>query len=1381
MRRNNGWLAVLAVSLVLSILRNSLAGERHPLDYGNAELPVNRSNTAHKPSSRNQNPLSPRIPPSSHATQIPRSTRQKAVVLSSKEETRPIPYSPSDNLVQTDRPDVDPVYDPSIPEYESYRRDSNQRNNPRRTIETRLGETSNLRPNIPEHQPRLSSWIPRAVIKGRSRRINPAKLGQDPARGRKTSTTSPPPVTIRGGGAAVLDEEASYYGHVVPLPSDDESLTSSGAQRNSPPDLEIERNGVKTVSGQRDIITSSSKIVRKRYLTGYSLFSISVGRRANTRKKLTLEPRRRLKNRRGARSIHDKNKRVRRSINNLRRRGDEEESRINLGDTWYFSRHGDGETRNDGFDEEYRGSSRMEDREGISGGSMGIVRRYGNTHRLNGTSKRILGVDNDREDDGARSIDPLARSERNIVSVDDGFESSGGEENSWNVTLYGASNGVDNMEEELKFDFSRDNVTDGLLDDRRVFSSSVVTDVASKPDNESYFVRRDAGDSNVDGSKESSLNSSRSKDEALSTSIIKSIGASSGLEDSSARNSSKLDNESYSTSRNIGRNFKVDGLKERKSVRNVSKLDDGSSVVGEDSVDGSTVPNENYPFLTSTDSMSRDTNSTTKEIKVEKSSMPDKNRSITNESDPIRYNASLNERTKLQESNTQRGNDTSEWNNEFRWTSDDDTITDSINGTKLRDLNGNYSQLMENKFRSESRQKIITDLINDTPNKSYLHITPYDKSRFIVQDANRISNSSKVFTAFNFSDTIHVSNDKRSTSNLSDKTTRVNDTTKFTSYSSPTIIDSNEVAKLNDSSKGGEELEASKTINSQQDSKLGNSNNGPASNGSRNKSKDRMDGTELGTWWAGIDGRSGEASIKAVSQETSMLSSVTKGSKNALENSVRGSVAAPRNPAYLKHDTNSLAEGGFAFESTGLSEFEANNPNDPMFVQSTIVDEGRKLVENSDALPERASINHPKMGSKRSFPLEDDVSSNTVISRKDKDSRKEIKGGEGVSVAKETRQSSSLNGYSEAKNFQGSLNDFLIVSEREESEKGLIGLNRGNIEENFQEIRKKSIPPSSEEVITIDSSEDGITDHTDPVFLNELVDPNRPSKGRKSRSSKVRASTNSKYNPTGKAEDQTSASTWNKDGIVPNNVPTPSIDSIVNGRVSSVPDNGIRETPQLPESVSNSSFRSTISISSATKDDHPASLTDLVTLSPIQIDQLPSPTLINEKEKEENKKEEEEEEDRSYVTPYEGNYQDFRATVDSISRMITDNSSHETEPQWPVKHSAVVEGDLVLGGLMMVHEREDNVTCGPVMPQGGVQALEAMLYTLDKLNDRGIVPGVKIGAHILDDCDKDTYGLEMAVDFIKGKFIYLRLRAPVHDGSMVINARLYSQLATDIL
>lgn len=99
-----------------------------------------------------------------------------------------------------------------------------------------------------------------------------------------------------------------------------------------------------------------------------------------------------------------------------------------------------------------------------------------------------------------------------------------------------------------------------------------------------------------------------------------------------------------------------------------------------------------------------------------------------------------------------------------------------------------------------------------------------------------------------------------------------------------------------------------------------------------------------------------------------------------------------------------------------------------------------------------------------------------------------------------------------------------------------------------------------------------------------------------------------------------------------------------------------------------------------------------------------------------------------------------------------------TGPQWPVKLSAVVEGDIVLGGLMMVHEREDSITCGPVMPQGGVQALEAMLYTLDRVNeDLLFLPNITIGAHILDDCDKDTYGLEMAVDFIKGLYSNLEI------------------------
>ncbi|XP_064459778.1 metabotropic glutamate receptor 2-like isoform X2 [Ornithodoros turicata] len=88
---------------------------------------------------------------------------------------------------------------------------------------------------------------------------------------------------------------------------------------------------------------------------------------------------------------------------------------------------------------------------------------------------------------------------------------------------------------------------------------------------------------------------------------------------------------------------------------------------------------------------------------------------------------------------------------------------------------------------------------------------------------------------------------------------------------------------------------------------------------------------------------------------------------------------------------------------------------------------------------------------------------------------------------------------------------------------------------------------------------------------------------------------------------------------------------------------------------------------------------------------------------------------------------------------------------WPIKRAAKIDGDVVLGALMMVHEREDKLTCGPIMPQGGVQALECLLFTLDWVNNnKDFLPGISLGTYVLDDCDKDTYGLEQAVDFIKG-------------------------------
>jgi hypothetical protein len=58
------------------------------------------------------------------------------------------------------------------------------------------------------------------------------------------------------------------------------------------------------------------------------------------------------------------------------------------------------------------------------------------------------------------------------------------------------------------------------------------------------------------------------------------------------------------------------------------------------------------------------------------------------------------------------------------------------------------------------------------------------------------------------------------------------------------------------------------------------------------------------------------------------------------------------------------------------------------------------------------------------------------------------------------------------------------------------------------------------------------------------------------------------------------------------------------------------------------------------------------------------------------------------------------------------------------------------------------------MIEGGIQALECMLHTIDWVNNQeDFLPDITLGAYILDDCDNDTYGLEMSVDFIKGMSI----------------------------
>ena len=82
-----------------------------------------------------------------------------------------------------------------------------------------------------------------------------------------------------------------------------------------------------------------------------------------------------------------------------------------------------------------------------------------------------------------------------------------------------------------------------------------------------------------------------------------------------------------------------------------------------------------------------------------------------------------------------------------------------------------------------------------------------------------------------------------------------------------------------------------------------------------------------------------------------------------------------------------------------------------------------------------------------------------------------------------------------------------------------------------------------------------------------------------------------------------------------------------------------------------------------------------------------------------------------------------------------------------------LDGDITFGGLFPMHEKGKNgENCGTIKKEKGIQRLEAMLFAVDRINNDGdILPGLKIGVHILDTCSFDTYALEQCMDFIKAQ------------------------------
>uniref|UniRef100_A0A668UEQ0 Metabotropic glutamate receptor 5 n=1 Tax=Oreochromis aureus TaxID=47969 RepID=A0A668UEQ0_OREAU len=90
---------------------------------------------------------------------------------------------------------------------------------------------------------------------------------------------------------------------------------------------------------------------------------------------------------------------------------------------------------------------------------------------------------------------------------------------------------------------------------------------------------------------------------------------------------------------------------------------------------------------------------------------------------------------------------------------------------------------------------------------------------------------------------------------------------------------------------------------------------------------------------------------------------------------------------------------------------------------------------------------------------------------------------------------------------------------------------------------------------------------------------------------------------------------------------------------------------------------------------------------------------------------------------------------------------------------AHMPGDIIIGALFSVHHQPpaDKVherKCGAVREQYGIQRVEAMMHTLDRINaDPYILPNISLGCEIRDSCWHSAVALEQSIEFIRDSLV----------------------------
>ncbi|XP_053736161.1 metabotropic glutamate receptor 1 isoform X2 [Synchiropus splendidus] len=93
---------------------------------------------------------------------------------------------------------------------------------------------------------------------------------------------------------------------------------------------------------------------------------------------------------------------------------------------------------------------------------------------------------------------------------------------------------------------------------------------------------------------------------------------------------------------------------------------------------------------------------------------------------------------------------------------------------------------------------------------------------------------------------------------------------------------------------------------------------------------------------------------------------------------------------------------------------------------------------------------------------------------------------------------------------------------------------------------------------------------------------------------------------------------------------------------------------------------------------------------------------------------------------------------------------------------ARMDGDVIIGALFSVHhqpsaEKVAERKCGDVREQYGIQRVEAMFHTLDRINaDHNLLPNISLGCEIRDSCWHSSVALEQSIEFIRDSLISIR-------------------------